>query len=132
MKRKSSSLREERKIIRLGYLWRWGSVGLSLLVLFVTIAFCEKSILPRMLCLTLGSTLVCIGIYHIVGTALEFKHLLVACQLAHAIFHVFFIFPDVDLNPRRDWTPSEKREFIGIGIIFTIAGLIGVIRFFKG
>ena len=130
MKRKSSSLREERKIIRLGYLWRWGSVGLSLLVLFVTIAFCEKSILPRMLCLTLGITLVCIGIYHIVGTALGFKHLLVACQLMPTTSRS--IFRDVYLNPRRDWTPSEKREFIRIGIIFTIAGLIGVIRFFIG
>ena len=132
MKRKSSTLRKERKIIRLGYLWRWGSVGLFLLVFFVTIAFCEKSILPRMLCLTLGITLVCIGIYHIVGTALEFNHLLVACQLAHAIFHVFFIFPDVDLNPRRDWTPSEKREFIGVGIIHTVVGLAGIIPFFLG
>jgi hypothetical protein len=129
MKRKSSSLREERKIIRLGYLWRRGSVGLSLLVLFVTIAFCEKAILPRMLCLTLGSTLVCIGIHHIVGMALGFKHLLVACQIALTPFRIF---RDVDLNPRRDLTPSEKREFIGIGIISTIAGLIGVILFFIG
>ena len=131
MKRKLSSLRKERKIIRLGYLWRWGSMGLLLLTIPATALF-EQAISERIICLTFGTTLAFIGIYHIVGTILEFKHLLVACQIALTRSHPSLICCDVDLNPRRDWTPSEKRTFIGLGIIQTVVGLAGIILFFLG
>ena len=126
MKRKLSSLRKERKIIRLGYLWRWGSRGLLLLTILATALFGQATS-ERIICLTLGTALLFIGIYHIAGTILEFKHLLVACQIALTPPHKF-----VDLNPRRDWTPSEKRTFIGLGIIQAVVGIAGIILFFVG
>ena len=66
--------------------------------------------------LSAGITMFCVGVYDIIGTVLEFKHVLVSLQLTSHI-------PFQNINPRRDWTKSEKREYIGVGIIFIILGL---------
>ena len=66
--------------------------------------------------LSAGITIFCVGVYEIIDTVLEFKHVLVSSQLASRI-------PFRNINPRRAWRKSEKRENIGIGIIFIILGL---------
>ena len=58
--------------------------------------------------------MICVGAYEIIGTVLEFKHSLVSLQLTRH---------NSSINLRKGWTKSEKREYIGAGIVFVVAGL---------
>lgn len=119
MKKYSSYSGKERRTIILGYLWRWGSIGMMLLVPAITLVICNSlrvSAEFRSLAgaLAFGISMFCVGTYDIIGTLLEFKHVLVSLQLASHVPHV---------NPRRAWTSKDKREYIGVGIIFVVLGL---------
>ena len=121
MKKGTSYSRTERQVITLGYLWRWGSIVIMLLIPAIVFVICnlvnaEPKTQGFVTFLSAGITMFCVGVYDIIGTVLEFKHLLVSLQLAS-------LTPFQNINPRRDWTKSEKRENIGIGIIFVILGL---------
>ena len=121
MKKGSSYSKKERQVITMGYLWRWGSIVIILLIPAIVFGVCnlvniEPKIQGFVTFLSVGITMFCVGAYCIIGTVLEFKHILVSLQLAYHI-------PYQNINPRRDWTKSEKREYIGIGIIFVILGL---------
>lgn len=60
--------------------------------------------------------MICVGVYNIIGTAFEFKHILVSLQLTiHSPFR--------NINPRRSFTKSEKKEYIAVGVIFAILGV---------
>lgn len=116
----TSYSRKERQVIRLGFLWRWGSIAMILLVPAITFVICnllntEPETQGFVAVLSAGITMLCVGTYDIIGTVLEFRHILVSLQLASHI-------PFQNINPRRDWTKSEKREQIGVGIIFVILG----------
>ena len=121
MKKGTSYSKEERRVIICGYLWRWGSIVITLLIPVIVLGICnlvntEPEIRGLVAALSAGIAMFCVGVYNIIGAALEFKHVLVSSQLASHI-------PFQNINPRRDWTKSEKRENIGIGIIFVILGL---------
>ena len=120
MKKGTSYSRKERQVITLGYLLRWGSIVIILLIPAIVFGICnlvntEPEIQGFVTFLSAGITMFCVGVYDIIGTVLEFKHVLVSLQL---ISHAF-----QNINPRRYWTKSEKREYIGVGIIFIILGL---------
>ena len=111
---------KEDRIIALGYLWRWGSIALMIIVPLTAFIICEllnvaSRTLGIALFLSWGLTVLCIGAYQIIGTALEFKHILVSLQLAthHAL----------NINPRRGWNKSDKKDGFGVGIIFVALGL---------
>ena len=119
MRKCSSFSRNERRVVTLGYLWRWGSIGIILLIPAITFGICnllnmESETKGFVTFLSAGITMLCVGTYDIIGAVLEFKHILVSLQLASRIQNI---------NPRRGWTKSEKRESIGCGIIFLILGL---------
>ena len=127
MKKGPSYSKRERRIISLGYLWRWGSIAVILIIPVIAFGICSLFNIPEqtngyILFLFAGITMLCIAVYEIVGTVLGLKHLLVALQL---MYHL----PAQSLNPRRDWTKAEKREYIGIGIIFAALGIAIIIIF---
>ena len=119
---------KEDRIIRLGYLCRWGSIALTILVPMVVFGICEllnasSNTVTISLFLSWGLTFLGIGVYEIIGTALEFKHVLVSLQLcSHHTSNV---------NPRRGWNKSDKKDGFGSGIIFSVIGsaalVIGVL-----
>ena len=120
MKKGPSYSKRERRIISLGYLWRWGSIAMIFLVPAIAFVICnllntEPETQGFVTFLAAGITMFCVGTYDIIGTVLEFRHILVSLQLASHI-------PFQNINPRRDWTKSEKREHIGAGIVFVILG----------
>lgn len=122
MKKGISYSKKERQVITLGYLWRWGSIVIILLIPAIVFGICnlvntEPEIQGFVTFLSAGITMFCVGVYDIIGTVLEFKHVLVSLQLTRS--HI----PFQNINPRRGWTKSEKRENIGVGIIFIILGL---------
>lgn len=127
MKKRASYSKKEQHIITLGYLWRWGSIAIILIVPAIVLGICELlTIEPeteRFIVYMSGAiTMLCVGVYEIVGTALEFKHLLVALQLT---YHV----PYHKVNAKRDWRKEEKREYIGVGIIFAVLALAAIVIF---
>jgi hypothetical protein len=63
-----------------------------------------------------------VGVYEIIGTVLEFKHILVSLQLMRPA-------PFQNISPRRDWTKSKKKESITIGITFAVIGFSIIIMF---
>ena len=64
----------------------------------------------------------CVGAYDIIGTLLEFKHILVA-----SLLNLHTLFPNINL--KRHWTKSEKRDYIIIGIVFVFCGLAVITTF---
>ena len=127
MKKVSYYSRKERRTIRLGYLWFFGSI--ASIFLFPAVAFCVCNLLnlePKtqilFAYLTLGITMFCVGAYDIIGTLLEFKHILVSSLLS-----LHTLFPNI--NPKRNWTKSEKRDYIIIGIVFVFLGVAIITTF---
>lgn len=119
--------KKERRIILLGYLWRWGSIGLILLVPIVTFIICEAMcVSPQtsytLVVISMGSAFVGVGIYDIVGAVRGFKHVLVSLQIAYHL-------PIRSINPRRQWRRDEKKEYIGVGVVFLVFGLAIIILF---
>lgn len=122
MKKRSSFNRKERRAIMLGHLWRWGSIALILLVPAIAYGICNllntgAETQGFVTFLSAGITMFCVGVYNIIGTVLEFKHVFVSLQLASR--HI----PFQNFNPSRGWTKSEKRDYIFVGIIFAVFGL---------
>ena len=122
MKKGTYYSKKERRAITFGYLWRWGSMVITLLIPAIVFGICnlvntEPEIQGFVTFLSAGITMFCVGVYNIIGTVLEFKHVLVSLQLTR--WHI----PFQNINPRRGWTKSEKRENIGVGIILIILGL---------
>lgn len=127
MKKDSYYSKSERLTIKLGYLWRWGSIGIMLLVPAITFGICglldiESETQRFITFMSAGVTFFCVGIYDIIGTILGFKHILVSLQLATHI-------PFQSINPRRGWLKSEKKEQICVGIFFVIIGVAIIIIF---
>ena len=121
MKKFSSYSKRENRIIELGYFWHWGSIVITFLIPAITFWICnllntDPKAQGLLTSLSAGIIMVCIGAYEIIGTVLEFKHLLVSLQLATHI-------PFQNINPKRAWTKAEKRDYICIGTIFLIIGL---------
>lgn len=111
--------KNEEHIIKLGYLWHYGTIALYVLIPLTIIGICEltgasSDTFILILGLSWGIAFLCTGIYQIIGSTLEYKHILVSIQLfTHKPFNV---------NPRREWSKSEKKQSYGIGIIFVILG----------
>lgn len=110
-KRPSSSIKDSR-IVTLGYLWHYGSILMIFLMIFIFGAdgftFVEM--------LSLGIAELFVGVYRIIGTRLEYKHILVTMQIAAHI-------PSHKIDPRKAWTKSDKKQCITIGIVFVVLGL---------
>lgn len=86
MKKRPSYSKKEQRVITLGYLWRWGSIAIILIIPAIVFGICnlfttEPETQKYIIYLSGAITMLCVGVYEIVGTALEFKHLLVALQL---------------------------------------------------
>ena len=127
MKKGSNYSKREQRIIALGYLWRWGSILIVLLIPAIYIGICQLfGVTGRVHGfvggLLFGISMLLVGVYDIVGTALEFKHILVSLQLMTRS-------PFPNVNPRKEWTKSEKKEYITIGIMFAGLGLLMIIVF---
>ena len=127
MKKGSNYSKREQRIITLGYLWRWGSIVIVLLIPAIYIEICQLfGVTGRVHGfvggLLFGISMLLVGVYDIVGTALEFKHILVSLQLMTRS-------PFPNVNPRKEWTKSEKKEYISIGIMFAVIGFAMIIVF---
>ena len=127
MKKGSNYSKREQRIITLGYLWRWGSILIVLLIPAIYIEICQLfGVTGRVHGfvggLLFGISMLLVGVYDIVGTALEFKHILVSLQLMTRS-------PFPNVNPRKEWTKSEKKEYISIGIMFAVIGFAMIIVF---
>ena len=127
MKKGSNYSKREQRIITLGYLWRWGSILIVLLIPAIYIGICQLfGVTGRVHGfvggLLFGISMLLVGVYDIVGTALEFKHILVSLQLMTRS-------PFPNVNPRKEWTKSEKKEYITIGIMFAVIGFAMIIIF---
>lgn len=125
MKSRRSSKSENERAIFMGYLWRWGSVALILLLPVFTYGICVFwGALPKtqQFCtmLAFGIGMLGMGAYEIIGSVLEFRHLLVSLQLT---VHI----PKDKLNSTRAWTKQDKKDGIGIGIIFAFWGTAMII-----
>ena len=97
MKKGTSYSKKERRAITFGYLWRWGSIVIMLLIPAIVFGICnlvntEPKIQGFVTFLSAGITMFCVGVYDIIGTVLEFKHVLVSLQLTSHIFQ--------NINPR--------------------------------
>ena len=127
MKKGSNYSKREQRIITLGYLWRWGSIFIVLLIPTIYLGICQLfGVTGRVHGfvggLLFGISMLLVGVYDIVGTALEFKHILVSLQLMTRS-------PFPNVNPRKEWTKSEKKEYITIGIMFAVIGFAMIIIF---
>jgi len=103
--------------IMLGYLWRWGAIILIFVIPIFVFKICKmigiaSAIQSVSYMFSMGVLLFYYGIHHIIGAIFEFKHILVASQLANR----------QEPNPRRSWTDAEKTENISCGIIFVVIG----------
>ncbi len=67
--------------------------------------------------LSFGIATLLVGMYEIIGTIFEFKHILVSLQIASLKN------PLNSINPRKRWSKKQKTEGIGSGIIFAVLGL---------
>lgn len=116
--------KRERRVITLGYLCRWGVLGIIFLIPTIVFQICklfnmEPQTQGFITILSVGITILGYGIYNIIGAVFEFKHVLVALQLANRR----------SANPRKNWSKSDKRENIGVGIIFAVLGLAIIILY---
>ena len=68
------------------------------------------------------------GCYTIIGAALEWKHVQVSLQLSHN----YRRYRKESIKPRRGWTKNEKREMIGVGILFIILGIALIVMIILG
>lgn len=124
MKKKSIYSKKARSIIVLGYIFRWGVLGIMIMPIIVGI-ICkalniEVGTAKFVASLSLFIFAFLYGLYWIIGTLFGFKHILIAMQLA---YHT----PFRNLRPYDLWTPSEKRESILCGAIFVFLGLAFII-----
>ena len=115
--KRSKPTAKDSYTITLGYLWRWGQIVIVFLIPTITYFICKLGAIPSetegyAVFFAFGASFLCVGIYGIIGTALEFKHIHVALQLAYR----------TTPNPQKSWTKAEKRESTAIGIIFTVLG----------
>ena len=114
--------KKQSRAITFGYLWRWGSILINILVPAIVFGICELlhlSLEVKGLAtfLSFGITMLCVGTYDIIGAGFEFKHIIVSLQLATHI-------PFRNIDPRRSWTKSEKKESIGLGVVLIVVGLM--------
>ena len=86
MKKGTSYSKKERRVITMGYLWRWGSIVIILLIPAIAFGICnlvntEPEIQGFVTFLSAGIAMFCVGTYDIIGTVLEFKHILVYLEV---------------------------------------------------
>gem|GEM_PF-2093108 len=127
MKTGISYSKREKRAITLGYLWRWGSLAVLILLPALVFGICNLlNIEPKtqiyVTFLFAGITMLCVGTYEMIGALLGFKHLLVSLQLASHM-------PFQTVNPKRGWSKSERREVTGSGVIFVLLGSAFIICF---
>ena len=123
MKKGTSFSKIERRTITLGYLWNYGFWLIPFLTWIGAFLICglidtTAEVAKRISFLFFGIALIFVGLYDIIGTVLEFKHIHISAQLGDK-----FRSP----NPRRLWTNEEKKNYIFIGSIWAIIGLICII-----
>ena len=124
MKKKSIYSKKARRIVGLGYLFRWGVLGLMIMPIIVAI-ICKALNIEAGTAKFVDSLSLLIfaflyGLYWIIGTLCGFKHILIAMQLADRT-------PFRNLRPYDLWTPSERKESILCGAIFAVVGLAAII-----
>ena len=124
MKKKSIYSKKARRLIFLGYLFRWGALGLMIIPIIVGI-ICkvlniEVGSLKFVTSLSVFIFAFLYGLYWIIGTLCGFKHILIAMQLAYRT-------PFRSLRPYDLWTPSERRESILCGALFALVGLAFIV-----
>lgn len=123
MKKGTSFSKIERRTITLGYLWNYGFWLIPFLTWIGAFLICSlidttAEVAERISFLFLGIALIFVGLYHIIGTLLEFKHLNISSQLGSKF---------ANPTPRRHWTKSRKKDYIFIGSIWAIIGLACII-----
>ena len=123
MKKGTSFSKTERRALALGYLWNYGFWSIPFLTCIIASLICSlikvsPEIQKRVPFLFLGMALIFVGLYHIIGTLLEFKHLNISSQLGSKF---------ANPTPRRHWTKSRKKDYIFIGSIWAIIGLACII-----
>ena len=123
MKKGTSFSKTERRALALGYLWNYGFWSIPFLTCIIASLICSlikvsPEIQKRVPFLFLGMALIFVGLYDIIGTVLEFKHIHISAQLGDKLRYP---------NPRRLWTNEEKKHYVFIGSIWAIIGLICII-----
>ena len=112
----------EQKTIRLGYLWHWGSIGAIVLLPFLSAGIAKlfgaiPEIQGFLFLFAFGITFLSSGTYQTIGTALEWKHILIALQINPR--HSASVSGP---NPQKPWTKAVKRKGIALGIIDLVVG----------
>jgi hypothetical protein len=116
-----SSKKEENIIVCLAYFVRYGYFALAILVICGLSAMgITKNIIE--IVFFIMSTLY--GMYHLLGTRFEFKHLY--CSLQNA-YH-----QKMTPNTAYDFSWVMKRDAKFIGYIFIAIGILGILAVYKG
>ena len=120
--------KNERRAVIFGYLWFFGSFVIVFLVPALAFALCNLFGVAgiaevRIVYVSAGVAMICVGIYNIVGAALEFKHILVASQLFPKSRYRF------DPDPRIAWTKKDKSEYIAWGATVVALGVAVILIF---
>ena len=124
MGKHSRNNKYERKIIIWAQIYRYSPIlGILLPALFFLIIEklfkTENAIIGFIPIFAFGTVPILWGCYTIIGAALEWKHVQVSLQLSHN----YRRYRKESIKPRRGWTKNEKRDMIGVGIIFVILGI---------
>ena len=120
MKARRPRTAQEDNLITLGLISRWGSIAFVSLAPTLAIAICNHTgaapeIKRTAIFLSMGIAAILFGLYHIIGTLMEAKHLLVSLQLS---YHV----STNKIELHRPWKRKEKREYILIGALSAFIG----------
>ena len=123
----------ERKIIIWAQIYRYSYFGGILLPILLSLLI-EKIIKTENVIngfiplFAFASNPVLWGCYTVIGAALEWKHVQVSLQLSHN----YRRYRKESIKPRRGWTKNEKRDMIGVGILFIILGIALIVMIILG
>lgn len=126
--------RSERKILLWANIHRYSpilSILFSVLLFLFIYKICkiENFILSCIPFFVICAVPTLWGCYTIIGAILEWKHIRVSLQLSNNRHPAYW--KDA-VNPHRAWTPKEKRDMIGVGIISVILGIALIVMIILG
>ncbi|MBQ8495937.1 MAG: hypothetical protein IJ489_00575 [Clostridia bacterium] len=114
--------KEDRRAIICGHLYRHAILIVPLIMVLIILIFDKLFQIKNagdIMLLFMGISFIFFGCYDIIGTILEWKHILVSMQI--------FSHSRDAINPRRSWTMYEKKQMIGSGIVLIVSGLAVIV-----
>ena len=114
--------KEDRRAIILGHIHRHSILIVPLIMVFIILILHKLLQIKNagdIMLFFMGISFIFFGCYDIIGTILEWKHILVSMQI--------FTHNRDEINPSRSWTTYEKKQMIGSGIVLIVSGLAVIV-----